>query len=142
MKPIFLLLMILTFPSISAEDLTTIDGKIYKDMQFEKTMSEGPAFKQNGKSKSVTVSGNLKTNNPRVVLQAALDGLGIVRLPGSYVFSHIKDGTLVGLLEDYSEGKKDIWAVTPARNKQNLNVSTFINELKVFLSEGYSDVLF
>ncbi|QDK42285.1 LysR family transcriptional regulator [Bacteriovorax stolpii] len=100
------------------------------------------AFKQNGKSKSVTVSGNLKTNNPRVVLQAALDGLGIVRLPGSYVFSHIKDGTLIGLLEDYSEGKKDIWAVTPARNKQNLNVSTFINELKVFLSEGYSDVLF
>lgn len=99
-------------------------------------------FKQNGKTKTLSVSGNLRTNNSRVVLQAALDGLGIVRLPGSYVFSHIKDGTLVSLLEDYSEGKKDIWAVSPARNKLNINVSTFINELKAFLSEGYSDVLF
>lgn len=100
------------------------------------------AFKQGGKLKPVNVQGNLKTNNPRVVLQAALDGLGVVRLPGSYVFNHIKEGTLVSLLEDYNEGKKDIWAVTPARNKLNINVSTFINELKVFLSEGYSDVLF
>lgn len=99
-------------------------------------------FKQNGKTKPLMVSGNLKTNNPRVVLQAALDGLGIVRLPGSYVFSHIKDGSLVSLLEDFNEGKKDIWAVSPARNKLNINVSTFINELKAFLSEGYSDVLF
>ena len=99
-------------------------------------------FKQDGKMKSIQVHGNFKTNNPRVVLNAALEGLGIVRLPGSYVFEHIKDGSLISLLEEYSEGKKDIWAVTPSRHKLNINAATFINELKRFLSKGYSDVLF
>lgn len=99
-------------------------------------------FKQDGKMKSIQVHGNFKTNNPRVVLNAALEGLGVARLPGSYVFEHIKDGSLINLLEDYSEGKKDIWAVTPSRHRLNINASTFINELKTYLARGYSDVLF
>ena len=99
-------------------------------------------FKEDGKMKSIQVKGNFKTNNPRVVLSAALEGLGVARLPGSYVFEHIKDGSLINLLEDYSEGKKDIWAVTPSKHRLNINASTFINELKTFLARGYSDVLF
>ncbi len=99
-------------------------------------------FKVDGKISHIAVKGNLKSNNPRVILHAALDGLGIVRLPGSYVFEYIKSGKLVPLLEDYNEGKKDIWAVTPTRHKMNINVSTFLQELKKFLAEGYSDVLF
>lgn len=99
-------------------------------------------FKQDGKIKSYPVSGNFKTNNPRVVLNAALEGLGIARLPGSYVFEHLKDGSLINLLEDFTEGKKDIWAVTPSKHRLNINAATFIDELKRFLSKGYSDVLF
>ena len=99
-------------------------------------------FKIDDKIKSIPVKGNLKTNNPRVVLNAALEGLGIVRLPGSYVFEHIKEGKLVNLLEEYQEGPKDIWAVTPSKQKLNINVRTFMHELKRYLDQGYSDVLF
>lgn len=99
-------------------------------------------FKTDGKTSATSVKGNLKSNNPRVILHAALEGLGIVRLPGSYVFEYIKAGKLVPILEDFNEGKKDIWAVTPTRLKMNINVSTFLSELKTFLAEGYSDVLF
>lgn len=99
-------------------------------------------FKQDGKIKSFSVQGNFKTNNPRVVLNAALVGLGIARLPGSYVFEHINDGSLINLLEEFTEGKKDIWAVTPSKHRLNINAATFISEVKSFLSKSYSDVLF
>lgn len=99
-------------------------------------------FKQGSQIKSFPIKGNLKTNNPRVLLRAALEGLGIIRLPGSYVSELIKEGKLVSLLEDYNEGKKDIWAVTPSRHKLNINVRTFMDELKSFLANDYPDVLF
>lgn len=98
-------------------------------------------FKKRGKLIQVPVTGNFKSNNPRVILKAALSGLGVARLPGAYVFEEIKKGRLVSVLDQYSEGKKDIWVLTPAR-KQNLNVRMFVQELKSYLAEGYHDVLF
>lgn len=100
------------------------------------------SFKKRGKPFTVSVSGNMKCNNPRVIQKAALAGLGIARLPGSYVFEDLKRGRLVSLLESYSEGKKDIWAVTPASRTKNINVNIFIQELKKHLSSDYANVLF
>lgn len=100
------------------------------------------SFKQDGKIIQIPIQGNLRTNNPRVLHRAAREGLGIVMLPGSYVFEDISKGKLVPLLEKFSEGKKDIWAVAPNRYAQNINVKTFINEVKSFLSEDYPDALF
>lgn len=100
------------------------------------------SFKKRGKSFQVPVSGNFKSNNPRVLQKAALAGLGIARLPGSYAFEEIRKGRLVSVLENFSEGKKDIWAVTPIRHKQNINVKTFIQEVKKHLADDYGHVLF
>ena len=99
-------------------------------------------FKKNGKAISVSVNGNLKTNNPRVLLKAALSGLGVIRLPGSYVFSDINKGKLVPILEDYNLGSTDIWAVTPSRNEQNINVRVFIDAVQKALAEDYPELLF
>lgn len=99
-------------------------------------------FRIDKKLKDWPVSGNIKTNNPRVLLQAALSGLGIVRLPGSYVFEHITSKKLIPILENFSEGKTDIWAVTPYKVSKNINVSTFLEALKKSLSLDYPDVLF
>lgn len=99
-------------------------------------------FKKNGKAISVSVNGNLKTNNPRVLLKAALSGLGVIRLPGSYVFSDLSKGKLVAILEDYNLGSTDIWAVTPSRNEQNINVRVFIDAVQKALAEDYPEVLF
>jgi DNA-binding transcriptional LysR family regulator len=100
------------------------------------------SFKEKNKSIQIHVDGNLKSNNPRVILQAALSGVGVIRLPGSYVHDDIKKGKLVSLLEEYSEGPKDIWVVTPTRHEQNINVKTFITEVKKSLAKKYSDFIF
>lgn len=100
------------------------------------------AFNKKGKTFNVEVKGNLHSNNPRVLLRAALDGLGIVRLPGSYVHSDIKSGLLIPLLESYSNLPTDIWAITPSRKKMNLNADIFVRELKIAIEKNYADVLF
>ena len=99
-------------------------------------------FKDKGKTLTLHLEGNLKTNNPRVMLRAALAGLGVVRLPGSYVQADIKKGRLLSLLEEFSEGPKEIWAVTPVRRQQNINIQTFITEVKKAMSKKYPDILF
>lgn len=99
-------------------------------------------FKYRGKSLHVSVKGNFKSNNPRVIQKAALAGLGIARLPGSYTFEEIRKGKLIPVLETFGEGKKDIWVVTPVRRTQNINVRIFVQELKKYLSNDYPDVLF
>lgn len=96
-------------------------------------------FKKRGKSFQVSVKGNLKSNNPRVLLKAAMAGLGVARLPGSYTYEEIKKGRLVSMLETFSEGKKDIWIVTPHRHTQNANVRLFVSEVKKYLSHGFPD---
>lgn len=99
-------------------------------------------FKKRGQSLQVRVNGNFKSNNPRVIQKAALAGLGLARLPGSYTFEEIKKGRLIPVLEQFGEGKKDIWVVTPTRNTKNINVRIFIEELKKHLWQDYADVNF
>lgn len=100
------------------------------------------SFKISGKTKNYNLRGNLNSNNPRVLLMAALSGLGIIKLPGSYVFEEIKNKKLISLLEDYTDSQRDIWAITPLKTKLNINVAIFLEELKSYFSKGYNDVLF
>lgn len=86
-------------------------------------------FQEEEKKLVVNVTGNFKSNNPRTVLEAALNGAGIVRLPGSYVSEHIQTGELVTLLSQFAPAAKDIWVVTPYRREMNANVKVFIEEL-------------
>lgn len=100
------------------------------------------SFKEHKKIKKVALKGNLTSNNPRVLLMAALSHVGIIKLPGSYVFEEIKNKKLVSLLEDYTEEHRDIWAITPIKSKLNINIAVFIEEVKKFLAHNYNDVLF
>jgi DNA-binding transcriptional LysR family regulator len=90
-------------------------------------------FVRNGKNNRLPLASNFRSNNPHVLLKAALAGLGIVRLPGSYVAEDIKKGNLVVILEKYTEQKKDIWAVSPPQSAKNVNVRMFIAEVKKML---------
>lgn len=115
-----------------------------KDLIYHNCLGERTAwtFKKRGKSFHTPVKGNFKSNNPRVIQKAALAGLGVARLPGSYTFEEIKKGKLIPVLESYSEDKKDIWIVTPTRNTKNINVRIFIEELKKHISNDYPNVYF
>mgnify|MGYP002785321538 CR=1 FL=1 len=93
-------------------------------------------FKKNGKKLQISIEGNFKTNNPRVIHRAGLDGLGIIRLPDSYVVDDIREGRLISLLEDYKDDRMNIWAVSPFKKEKNINVKIFMSELKKILKNN------
>ncbi len=99
-------------------------------------------FQEEGKKLAVNVNGNYKSNNPRTILEAALAGAGIVRLPGSYVSSYIQNGELVSLLSQFTPAAKDIWVVTPYRREMNANVKVFIEEIERLFSSNKASMLF
>ncbi len=87
-------------------------------------------FKKAGKKISLNIQGNFSTNNPRVIHKAALEGLGIIRLPDAYIIDDIREGRLISLLEDYKDDRVNIWAVSPFKKNKNINVKVFMNEIK------------
>lgn len=115
-----------------------------EDLKLHNCLSESGSwsFRRKGTKFSIDIKGNFFSNNPRVLLKSAMDGLGIVRLPGSYVHPEFKSGLLVPILETYSDMQTDIWAVTPTKKKMNVNVDLFLKELKISLLKNYADVLF
>ncbi|KAF1018813.1 MAG: HTH-type transcriptional regulator PgrR [Paracidovorax wautersii] len=64
-------------------------------------------FEKNGQSLNVRVQGQAVFNNTYLMLQAALDGLGLAYVPADLVQPHIAAGRLVAVLEDW-------WPVFPA----------------------------
>jgi len=60
------------------------------------------AFERGGKSLEVSVEGNLIVNDGDLAVRAAVDGVGIARVPGTLVGEHIEQGRLVALLEDWA----------------------------------------
>lgn len=99
-------------------------------------------FKIGSKNVKFNISGNFKSNNPRVIARSAIEGLGIAKLPGAYVFDEIRKGKLISILESYNEGKSDVWIVTPIKFEKSINTKVFIKALKSFLNENYKDVVF
>lgn len=83
------------------------------------------------------VSGNLSTNSYALMLDAALQGQGICRLPMFAVAHHIQTGKLVSLFEDQIPAHGGIWAVFPTRTHLPRRVSLFLD----FLSQEAAQTL-
>jgi DNA-binding transcriptional LysR family regulator len=63
-------------------------------------------FEKEGQTINVRVSGQVTFNNTLLMLQAALDGMGLAYVPYDLVQPHIEQGRLVPVLEDW-------WPVFP-----------------------------
>lgn len=59
-------------------------------------------FSQGGQSVTLEVDGRVSANDSMVMLQAALDGIGVACLSDRYVAPHLESGALVRVLEDWS----------------------------------------
>lgn len=92
-------------------------------------------FKQDGKEKSIRVSGRLKCNSGYALYDAALKGLGLVQLPGYYVESELASGQLIEVLANYRDDQEGIWAVYP----ENRNLSPKVRLLVDYLAERLGD---
>ena len=70
-------------------------------------------FQENGIERILQVKGNLRCNSGTSLVDAALKGVGIVQLPGDYVSEHIRQGSLITLLNDWKPEKEGIWGLYP-----------------------------
>jgi DNA-binding transcriptional LysR family regulator len=74
---------------------------------------------------SIEVSGRFRASAARVVLRAALAGLGIALLPDLVTTSEIEAGRLVRVLPKYRREGADLYAVYVSRRQIPLAVSAF-----------------
>merc|ERR1711893_549939 len=70
-------------------------------------------FQEAGQPRNIRVTGNIRCDSGRALLDAALKGIGIVQLPDYYVQPSLACGELMNLLEHYQEADDGIWAIYP-----------------------------
>ncbi len=88
-------------------------------------------FKQDGKERSLRVSGSLRYNSGNALLDAVLKGLGLVQLPDFYVQGHLAKGELLELLPEFQPDDEGIWALYP----HNRHLSPKVRMLVDFLQK-------
>jgi DNA-binding transcriptional LysR family regulator len=74
----------------------------------------------------IEVSGRFRANTARVVLRAAVAGLGIALLPELVTAPEIEAGRLVRVLPGYRRGGADLYAVCVSRRQIPRAVSAFV----------------
>lgn len=89
-------------------------------------------FQEQGQPRNVRISGNIRCDSGRALLDAALKGIGIVQLPDYYVQTALDTGQLLPLLTNYREDDDGIWAVYP----QTRQLSPKVRMLLDFLVES------
>lgn len=78
---------------------------------------------------NVRVSGNLISDNAAILLQAAIDGLGIVLLPMSFVAADLEAGRLVRVLEGYATAELQVFLIHPYQRQVPAKVRALLDYL-------------
>ncbi len=90
---------------------------------------------ERGQECSVSVAGNLETNNPMMLHAAALGGLGVILSPLWLIGPDIKAGRLQRLLPDHHWPDSAIQAVYPPGRHLSARVRSFVD----FLVEQFAE---
>jgi DNA-binding transcriptional LysR family regulator len=78
----------------------------------------------------VIVTGSLITGDGDLAIRAALDGVGIARVPAIYVAPHIASKRLVPLLEDWTPRSVGFYLYYPSRRQMPAALQALISALK------------
>lgn len=73
-------------------------------------------LRKSEKTSTVEVNGRVMANNPRMVLQLAVEGLGIAIIDRSLAKPFVENGQLVRVLDNWSIEPVPIYVVTSSRN--------------------------
>jgi DNA-binding transcriptional LysR family regulator len=87
-------------------------------------------FSEGGRSVSVRVQGNLDTNSTEALRQAALNHLGITRIPEYVVHNDIKAGRLESVFDGMSRTRQGIRAFYPRTKKVPAKITVFLDFLE------------
>lgn len=74
--------------------------------------------------------GRFRVNSGYVVLEAAVNGLGLCQLPDFYVRDHLRNGTLMELLPEHRPKAEEVWAVYPHRRHVPAKVKLAVEHLQ------------
>ena len=108
------------------EDLIHHQGLVYSNIPEAQLWS----YKHpDGRNDSIRVPSRLRADNGDVLLQAAIDGLGILPAVSFIAYRAIEQGLLVPILQDYSREELGIYAIYPAQRHLPLRVRTLIDFL-------------
>ncbi|CAB3697566.1 HTH-type transcriptional regulator DmlR [Paraburkholderia sediminicola] len=87
-------------------------------------------FVVDGVSKGVEVNGPLRANNGELIRDAAVAGLGIVRLPDFIVAEAVQVGKLVAVLEEFLPAATTVYAVYPQHRQSSVGIRVFVEFLR------------
>lgn len=89
---------------------------------------------------TVTVHGNLRSNNLSTVLAAARGDMGVAALPNYVAASSLKDGKVTPILSHFTLPAQEIHAVYPSPKQVSPKVSTLIAYLQEFFQGEWWNV--
>lgn len=87
-------------------------------------------FEKDGRSVNVRVSGRFTANEPGIIVEAALQGLGLACLPENLARDHINAGRLVPVLEDWCPPFPGPFLYFPSRRQASPAFRLFVDELR------------
>ena len=90
-------------------------------------------FRRKGVERKVRVSGNLRGNNGNILVNAAIEGSGVILHPTFLVYEALRDKRLVRILPDWETDDLTVFAVYPNRKFLPPKVRSFID----FLAERF-----
>jgi DNA-binding transcriptional LysR family regulator len=100
----------------------------YRMMASGKTLDW--EFEQQGRALDIKVTGPLTFNEPQLMLEAALDGLGIAYVLEEQAEAHIVTGRLVRLLEDWTPPFPGYFLYYPSRRQMPSTLTALIAVLQ------------
>jgi DNA-binding transcriptional LysR family regulator len=83
-------------------------------------------FEKRGKSLAVSVKGSVVLDDTNLVVQAAIDGLGLAFAFEDHVAPHLANGTLVRVLEDWCPPFPGFFLYYPSRRNQSAALAAVI----------------
>lgn len=87
-------------------------------------------FEKDERALNVKVDGLLTFNEPELMLEAALDGLGIAYIFEEQIVAHVAAGRLVRLLSDWTPAFPGFFFYYPSRRQQPPALTAFLNALR------------
>jgi DNA-binding transcriptional LysR family regulator len=78
----------------------------------------------------VSTRGRLTMNDLEMVLNAALDGIGVACLAEPMVAEHLREGRLISLLDDWSRTLPGAFLYHPSRRQPPLPLQVFIRYIE------------
>jgi DNA-binding transcriptional LysR family regulator len=87
-------------------------------------------FERNGKSKQISVDGQVMVNHPDLAVRAAVDGLGIAYTTGALAEPFLRSGQLVCVLEDWSPAFEGLFLYYPGHRQVPAALRAFIDMIR------------